>query len=115
MCSSDLCGPAVRGGAIRPIGWDRPGFWRSHPGRVHRLGTSVAVALITVYGSRRATRPAVSKRYPMRFVASPLLVAVALGFLAPSVLDTEDEDQEEVLPQPDAAPVIDIAVNSEAS
>jgi hypothetical protein len=51
----------------------------------------------------------------MRFVASPLLVAVALGFLAPSVLDTEDEDQEEVLPQPDAAPVIDIAVNSEAS
>lgn len=38
----------------------------------------------------------------MRFVASPLLVAVALGFLAPAVLDTEDEDQEEIQPPVDA-------------
>ena len=30
----------------------------------------------------------------MRFAASPLLVAVALGLLGPAVLETEDEEVE---------------------
>lgn len=32
----------------------------------------------------------------MRFAASPLLVAVAFGFLGPAALDAEEDDLEEI-------------------
>jgi hypothetical protein len=46
----------------------------------------------------------------MRFAASPLLVAVALGLLGPAALDPEDEDCEQLNAPPieraaDALPV----------
>lgn len=45
----------------------------------------------------------------MRFNASPLMVAVALGLLGPSVLEVEEEGLEERgLPEDDAAADLDV-------
>lgn len=38
----------------------------------------------------------------MRFVASPLMVAVALGLLGPNVLDVEEDTQEDCAAPPDS-------------
>lgn len=46
----------------------------------------------------------------MRFAASPLMVAVALGLLGPSVLEAEDEGLEEHAPPVDEAVVDVVAV-----
>ncbi|MFN7145825.1 MAG: hypothetical protein ACK4YP_18765 [Myxococcota bacterium] len=49
----------------------------------------------------------------MRFNASPLMVAVALGLLGPSVLEVEEEGLEERgLPEDDAASELDAAVEA---
>ena len=39
----------------------------------------------------------------MRFAASPLMVAVALGLLGPSVLDVEEDGQEAHAPDADGS------------
>ncbi|MDP2305945.1 MAG: hypothetical protein Q8P18_07945 [Pseudomonadota bacterium] len=50
----------------------------------------------------------------MRFVASPILVAVAFGFLGPAALDAEDDDLEELTSDAAAADP-DLQLEADAS
>lgn len=49
----------------------------------------------------------------MRFAASPLMVAVALGLLGPSVLEVEEEDGIEEVSPDEALPVAEPASPAE--